>query len=62
MINRLTLVLVENGVEADTKILGFMKTNGSAVSGEAVSGAAINELDRLTINGEELNFLLQKLL
>ena len=44
----------ENGVEADTKIMGFMKTNGSAVSGEVVSAVAINELDKLTINGEEL--------
>jgi len=42
------------GVEADTKLMGFMKTNGSAVSGEAVSGLAIEKSDGLTINGVEL--------
>jgi len=42
------------GVESDTKILGFMKTNGSAVSGEAATAVAIDELDKLSINGVDL--------
>jgi flagellin len=39
------------GVDNDTKILGFLKTNGAAVSGEVVSPEAINKYDLLTING-----------
>ncbi|TEW46006.1 flagellin N-terminal helical domain-containing protein [Psychromonas algicola] len=42
------------GVEADTKTIGFMLTNGSAVTGEAISGFAIEETDAITINGVEL--------
>jgi len=40
-----------NGVPADTKILGFMETNGSAVTGDPVSAAAIEKTDKLSING-----------
>ena len=42
------------GVDADTKTLGFMITNGSAVTGEAISAFAVEKTDALTVNGVEL--------
>jgi len=42
------------GVDADTKTLGFMITNGSAVTGEAISEFAVEKTDALTVNGVEL--------
>lgn len=42
------------GVDADTKTLGFMITNGSAVTGEAISALAVEKTDALTVNGVEL--------
>ncbi|WP_354623931.1 flagellin [Psychromonas sp. MME2] len=43
-----------NGVATETKNLGFMVTNGSAVLGETPTGGAINEADAITINGVPL--------
>ncbi|RBW41741.1 flagellin [Psychromonas sp. B3M02] len=45
-----------NGAVGDTKNIGFMVTNGAAVTGDAISdSSAITEADALTINGVELD-------